>query len=475
MGREGQEVSTTLLLTFPWGRYHATPWGRHVNEGTVELPPSPWRLLRSLYAVWRTRLPHLPEADVHALLDSLAAPPVFFVPQHTVSHTRHYYPDSEHRTGAASTDRTLDAFAVFERDADLGIRWPVDLPAEQAGTLRHLAGALPYFGRAESLCEASVADTWEPSGHDRWVPVDVADEIPPDAQVTSVLAPELPLSIDALVARPIDVRRSGLLFPLGTHLVGYQRVAPTPRLPGRASVRPTRPVTTVRLSVLQAGLPAHTDALVYTDLLRQAALSKLGTVLRTSVLAGKTESGQALDQQHAHAHYLPIFRDQRLTDLVVWAPQGLPEQELKALTSVRRLTSPANDRWRLTVRVSGAGAAAEAAPELVGPAAVWESALPFTPNRYPSRHTNWSQFLTADIARELVYRHLPPAAVELVPGDWAAFRRYRPTARQRRDTGQGQAGRPGAFLRLSFAEPVHGPIALGHLSHFGLGLFRPVT
>ena len=40
----------TLLLRFPGRRYHATPWGHHVNEGLIEWPPSPWRLLRALLA-----------------------------------------------------------------------------------------------------------------------------------------------------------------------------------------------------------------------------------------------------------------------------------------------------------------------------------------------------------------------------------------------------------------------------------------
>ncbi|MDQ3151354.1 MAG: type I-U CRISPR-associated protein Cas5/Cas6, partial [Actinomycetota bacterium] len=57
-------MPTTLVLTFPRGRYRATPWGRHVNEGAVELPPSPWRLLRALYATWRTRAPELAEGTV---------------------------------------------------------------------------------------------------------------------------------------------------------------------------------------------------------------------------------------------------------------------------------------------------------------------------------------------------------------------------------------------------------------------------
>lgn len=467
-------MSTTLLLTFPWGRYHATPWGRHVNEGAVELPPSPWRLLRSLYSVWRTRVPHLPEDHVHDLLAALAAPPMFFVPGHTISHTRHYYPDSTHRTGAASTDRTLDAFAVFDPGAELAVRWPFDLPADQTAVVRELAAALPYFGRADSVCEASTPAGWEPDGHTAWIPLDVADEIPPDAQATAVLAPDLPLQIESLLARPVDVRASGLLFPPGTRLVGYQRTPSPPRVMPPARTRPARAVTAVRFQVLHAAFPPQTDALVYTDLMRQAAVSKLGQRLETSMLAGKTESGGALERQHAHSHYLPILHEGRLRELVVWTPAGLSEQELKALTSVRRLTSPISDQWRLTVRTADIGTIEQAAPELVGPATTWLSTLPFTPNRYCPRHTTWQSFLATEVARELSYRGLPPpVAVDHAPGDWAAFRRYRPTARRRHDTRQGHATQQGAFLRLTFAQPVTGPIALGHLSHFGLGLFQP--
>ncbi len=57
--------------------------------------------------------------------------------------------------------------------------------------------------------------------------------------------------------------------------------------------------------------------------------------------------------------------------------------------------------------------------------------------------------------------------------DWRPWRRYRPSARMRRDSRQGQATRPAAFLRIELTEPVSGPLALGHLSHFGLGLFVP--
>ena len=44
-----------IKLRFPGGRYHATPWGRHVNEGAVEWPPSPYRLVRALYDAWKRK------------------------------------------------------------------------------------------------------------------------------------------------------------------------------------------------------------------------------------------------------------------------------------------------------------------------------------------------------------------------------------------------------------------------------------
>src|SRR5580704_686109 len=83
---------TVLELKFLAGRYHATPWGRHVNEGVVEWPPSPWRLLRALVAVWRRTCPEVPEPQVKRILAALAQPPRFSLPPNTVAHTRHYMP-----------------------------------------------------------------------------------------------------------------------------------------------------------------------------------------------------------------------------------------------------------------------------------------------------------------------------------------------------------------------------------------------
>ena len=63
-----------ISFTFPAGRYHATPWGRHVNEADVAWPPDLWRIARALIAVWHRKLDptRYPREQLHALLARLA-------------------------------------------------------------------------------------------------------------------------------------------------------------------------------------------------------------------------------------------------------------------------------------------------------------------------------------------------------------------------------------------------------------------
>ncbi|RME25664.1 MAG: type I-U CRISPR-associated protein Cas5/Cas6, partial [Deltaproteobacteria bacterium] len=74
-------MTVLVGFEFPLGRYHASPWGTHPNEGEVEWPPSPWRLVRALYASWHEKSPHLSEDLVLGLLRKLATPPAYHLPE----------------------------------------------------------------------------------------------------------------------------------------------------------------------------------------------------------------------------------------------------------------------------------------------------------------------------------------------------------------------------------------------------------
>src|SRR5262245_57492541 len=111
-----------IAMTFPAGRYHAPPWGRHVNECVPEWPPSPWRLLRALVAVWKRKCPAFPEDRVRALLTALAAPPAFDLPPAAVGHVRHYLPWG--KKGPADRTLVLDPFVAVARAAPVVAVWP---------------------------------------------------------------------------------------------------------------------------------------------------------------------------------------------------------------------------------------------------------------------------------------------------------------------------------------------------------------
>ncbi len=85
-----------IEFRFPTGRFHSTPWGRNVNEGVPEWPPSPYRIVRALFDTWRRKRPQWPSERVHAIFEALACePPSFELPPAAASHTRSYLSQNE--------------------------------------------------------------------------------------------------------------------------------------------------------------------------------------------------------------------------------------------------------------------------------------------------------------------------------------------------------------------------------------------
>lgn len=193
----------TLLLRFPGGRYHATPWGHHVNEGLIEWPPSPWRLLRALLSTGYTALGWegdmsrpwhcVPPPVAQSLIEKLASKlPCYRLPPGVASHTRHYMPTCVFKkpsdknalhpyvcahTGTQRPDIrnyfTEDTTLVFDTWAKLGegvlaVTWDVELDDAESTMMAELAAGLGYLGRSESWVEARMTRPGEahPGGSD---------------------------------------------------------------------------------------------------------------------------------------------------------------------------------------------------------------------------------------------------------------------------------------------------------------------
>jgi len=151
-----------LTFQFPAGRYHATPWGRNVNEGDVAWPPEPYRILRALIATWHRKADQAiyERALLSRLIETLArTDPVFVLPDAIHAHTRHYMPQG----GLAKTAPRPQARLrrLFQSRSRGGIDRrlaALDLARDLFALAGYLAERIGYLGRAESLVIARVSD-----------------------------------------------------------------------------------------------------------------------------------------------------------------------------------------------------------------------------------------------------------------------------------------------------------------------------
>lgn len=525
---------TAIELRFAAGRFHATPWGSHVNEGAIEWPPSPWRLLRALIATWRRKHPAMPADVVRALAASLTAPPAYHLPAGIVAHTRHYM--AKYKPG--ESDMVFDTFVRVDPQEPLSVVWPdLTLPAEQADALAVLLRDLSYFGRAESWVEARLNPDW--NGECNCLPAEAhegtgdrvavlgaqpeaeyalwraaqADKALADALAAKRAAAEQkgkdpakvklaekdqektlahlpPTLLDALHADTADLRKQGWNTPPGSMTISY--ILPPGALERRRhSARPTsawRP-TVARFALAGTVRPRLTEAIYVAETMRQALMSWSDAA---PVFAGKDAGGAPL-RGHSHAFILPADDDGdgRLDHLTVYCRGGFDETAQRALSGVTRLwqTSGRPDLQLVLIGLGdpeaygGLNAAAGLTPQLAQ-SHVWVSATPYYLSRHPKRRKDGTPKLDPDghwidapedqLRRALKQQGYPdPVEVTPVAHVMAAGKpvRWLSFAWQRRDKADAPAIPSGLGFRIRFAEPVQGPIALGFGCHFGLGQF----
>jgi CRISPR-associated protein Csb2 len=519
----------TLALTFPAGRYHGTPWGRHVNEADVGWPPDAWRLTRAFIATWHRKLdPGLfsREQLVDLLVALAADPPGYWVPEAVHFHTRHYMPVRD------KPSLIFDAFAQVGREARLIVQWPgIDLSPAQTEILDALLAAIGYLGRAESWVSAARIDDWSgqcncypsdeaidpetgeihgdlipmwlPQSPDRYAAVRSSQleaalarsraelhekraaaiaegkKSPPDpkkAKVPKEIQDTLPEDwLDAISLDTGDLQAAGWSAPPAARQIYYLRqkdalrfmaASPPPARPRR----PDTPVTTARFALYAKPLPRITDAVRVGELLRRALMGCARRIFGDDIPVALSGHDLPSDNRHGHAFFLPEGNQKDLIDhLVIHAPDGFDARSQAIIAELAVIKSREGIEWRVLLEGLGDPEYFAANSALLRKTNCWESVTPYLHPWHRKRG-----FEVADqIMRECRLRGLPELnVVEPLPNaqpralDFHRFRSKRNLE---------QPDRHGQLVRLVFAQPVAGPLALGFGCHFGLGLFRAVA
>jgi CRISPR-associated protein Csb2 len=390
-----------LRLRFLAGRYHATPWGRHVNEAALAWPPEPLRILRALIACHHRKA----DRDTFSgeaftdLIDTLAEQlPIYRLPAAVHAHTRHYMPSPR------KTTLVFDAFARFDPEDPLIVGWRgVALSREQSTHLEHLAARLGYFGRAESWVDAAVIEwngqnanalpLWTSDGDQNggesvrnsdahlvplyaplspggyretrerlireererrragWMKKSEPTGKALDTEMMDFLATLPERLVHALAVDTSDLQAVGWSDPPAARRVLYSAPEPTTTWRSKHSPRmaPKRPDPSVARFVL-AGRPRPRveDTVTIAEIMRLAAMAKFGWEIvegkrhpnAPGVISGYGDDGMPLrDDNHAHAFWLPedADGDGEIDHVAVYVAAGLNDECREKLDRITRL------------------------------------------------------------------------------------------------------------------------------------------
>lgn len=526
----------TIGFTFPAGRYHATPWGHQVNEGLVEWPASPWRLVRALISSGYTRLgwidrpPKLAEALLTALCSQL---PRYSVPLASLAHSRHYMPTGKFASSKQieATTLVLDTWANVPEE-EFQVHWDLELQREPRELLASLVERINYLGRSESwaigrlLPEDESPQPANVTMHASGTPLDRNEELvslmapvtaesyaawrtgcAPQAELSGKKRPtpkqlkeqaklQAPYPLDLLEALQWDTRRwqsFGWSQPPGSQLVQYRRPRGTIAafaVPYANSVALHEPADMILLSIASGSgsaglLPSITRTLSQAEILHDALVSlsfNLGHIPLEEITGFGDDGKTLVGHQHAHVLPLDLDLDGHIDHFLLWAPMGFSHAGQEVISGVRR-TFTKGGQLHLAVAgralQSGTTTWPRGLERFVTNSRHWASVTPFVAPRFVKK--SGTNTLEGQIRAELTSRGLPePVAVryDVLPRvaevNEPLVTLFRHFVRVRKRGGKAPPQDAGWYVEIEFAEAVRGPICIGYGSHFGLGVMGGV-
>jgi CRISPR-associated protein Csb2 len=450
--------------------------GRARNPTAAEWPPSWMRLFSALVSVAEPGvdddlLVMLEEADppcIQAARNAFTTHRSAFVPVNATGNTKH-------STLVARTNSEKGWARAIPQHPEIFYTWPdLSLASEQRERLESICRRVPYLGRSTSPALIEIVDeTREVEGLDRLIPRSRLSDEAIFVYATTVRCP-FPGSLGALRdAHEAKYRRgeAGDPWEIGLGVdYGIERA----RTEEKITEGPYP--TMVLFSMEGHRLDGRHTARV-TAALRRALLAR--AVEHVPVLHGHHGG----DVAQVAVLGLPFVGHEQADGHLVGAAIAIPDLSRQELSVVAGALPDVGETIDLTAgplgvlhlrRISPLDAAREAKtlqPERwSGPARTWVTALPMVLDRFFKPGMN----LEDEVRRAVVNSGFPSpevlrvdrrpmlaGALDLAPHD---------TLRRR-----GQKGfKPYRHVKLRFPETVRGPVVIGSMRHYGLGLCVPV-
>ncbi len=513
-------MKVVLRQTFPLGRFHANPWRAFPFEDPYgEWPPSPWRILRAILARsyqyerecgvegsgWRDEmLRAFCTSRVSWVLPSFSwrgpglsqYQPAEFEwdpPSRTkkLRNRRVNIPGEKRYRPTLARDNFWIVGDMRTESRDYVLWWLLDGEAwsrEMFDWLDASLARMTYFGRAESITEVRRVEHLP-----RNVDINCVLEDIPSTGSIPVLIPIAQATLEQVQAVTDAPSVKNSTVPLGAQWQYAKRPTKPPvRLP-----RPRRksrvPTNLVQFAIGTRVSPTRKSVVVLTQRFRGRVIHEFldGDWQRASrsqreaasLLTGKDADGRPLQEEHLHTRFGILFDNDtdNATRLLVWRTHPFDDDEQRAILNAAehelQITfgrGQRKDPW--AVRLVPLDSQVPVPRGFDKQAyARWETATPYVPPRhvYDRRgRVKPGETPEVQLRRELGRQEYDTSTMTIKINSGASewVKTHRP---QRNRFDPTNVEKRGYHVSLTFDTPVLGPIALGHSSHFGLGLFVP--
>ena len=498
-----------IQARFPLGVYNAVSV---FTPPDAEWPPSPLRLAGALLAAAHGRPGNDLEADRELIQQLCEAPPPLIVAPRAarvgepaepdavfmLRGATRWVPRNYRKSNEALSPRNLgrersevSKAGVAVGEETLSFVWPdLTLPDDQLDRLRSLAADVSFIGTSRSLAIVSVdAGGGDSADLEAWRPVGGADESMEGVAVRVA---------DAATIASFD-RRERWRSSAKDGLEGAG-IAPTIPVGQTIMYVPPGATTSSALDPNWWGdvivLAVDTES---SELIPTASASYLfARAVRVALLGAFGEPGTATEAPPAlrgrgadpHCAIVPLpmatgpHPDWRIKGVafVLPSPERAPqivEERERIVQGIAQLAGAGEHGERRFVQIPGAGKVWLCEPDrrqvklhtlqsrlYAGPARAWRTVTPLV-------HSHWRKDsrggLMGQVETDCHHVNLPtPEEVEVVRGG----HRMLPSQQIPKDWRSLLSG-PSSHLRITFPEPVRGPVLLGRARHFGLGLCIP--
>lgn len=466
------------------GKYHATPWGRNVNEGMIEFPPSPYRIVRSILDSWLRKNRDLDRTKVEQIIEKLSTElPKFKIPPHTESFFMAYM--SENEKDYEKKSLIYDAFAIVVPEESIQVFWDkIRLAEEDLSILNKLVSSVNYLGRSDSWVSMGARQFDQEIEFDACPEADVSRNFE-DYRKVSMACPVNRDSfkdssekyLDSFLKTTAETIKEGISNPPSITFQNYYVRNKLIISPHHTFTNNSRPHVNVVIYTLSSSvLPQITDSLLIGEKMHTKIVGTHNKIWGepSENFTGKSPLTNEPLRNHQHMYILPLDYDSdgRIDHIMIKSSTEFSRKELFSLNRIHKLwQSKMGEDIRLVLSDFGLFGNMNS----IRGGRKFRSVTPFVPTRhYRKGRGDYTSWLQGEVRHELENHIMQPASFVSLPTKelqleghklyWVEFYRAR----------KGDIPGSGYGFEIHFEQVIQGPFSIGYGAHFGLGLFTPI-